>query len=95
MKCTSVPPFYKNTKTKNIMLSLLYLPTFRILPVQVQTVKVIFFNEIYNVINETFSSTRIVDKAGIFVTSGIIPTANGYQYLNSFGLVSSYFFVEF
>ena len=54
----------------------MYLPALRIFPVQIKAIKVVLFDELYDVGNELCSRCGIVHQTTVFVTGRVIPTTD-------------------
>ena len=59
------------------LLLTLCLPASRILPVQIQSVKVVFLNKADNMVYELPPGHRVVHEATVLVTLAVIPTSDG------------------
>ena len=85
----------KNLKTFLTHFFALCLPASRILPIQIQSVKVMLLDKLNDMFNKFSSSSRIVDKTAVFVTLAIIPTTNSNRHLDAVLLEISHLLVKF
>jgi len=73
----------------------LYLPTLRILPIQIEAVEVVLFQECHRVLNEFPSVFSVINQSAVLVPCAVVPPANGQQNLGSLLLFLGYSGVKF
>ena len=71
-----------------------YLPAFRILPIKVQTIETILFDEFDGFGDESGPGWWTIDQFAIFSTGGVVPSTQSNQNLDAAATQSCYFGVE-
>ena len=72
-----------------------HLPAHRILPVQVQAIKVMLLNELNHVIDELLPSGRTIHQSAVLASQRVIPATNSNENLHSLCLQLCHLFIEF
>ena len=68
---------------------------YNLLPIQIKSVEIMFFQIFNNMLNEVFSGFGIVDQTTIFISFTIIPASNGQKDFSILTFQLGHFFVEF
>ena len=71
-----------------------HLPALGILPVQVQTIKVVLFKEADHLADESLPAGLAVHKSTVLISLGIIPTSDSQQDFLLLTFKGSHFLVE-
>ena len=72
-----------STKSFLLLSNVYHLPAAGVLPVQVQTVKVVLLNELDDILNEPRPGGRAVDQPAVLVSLAVIPAAKGQGHLDA------------
>ena len=71
-----------------------YLPTFRVFPIKIESIKSVLIDENHGVFNETASGCWIVDHDTVFTSSRIVPSSQCNQNFDAVFLESHHLGVE-
>lgn len=73
----------------------IYLPTFRVFPIEIQSFESVIVHKDQGVFNKSASGCWIVDHSTVFASLRIIPASQGDQHLDAVTLECRHFGVEF
>lgn len=71
-----------------------YLPTFRIFPIEIQSVESEFGDKLQNGSNEILTTVSVVNQTTVFITGRVVPTADRDQNFQSSFFQRDHSFVE-